>query len=89
MKKIKFAFFSILIAFILCLIAFITYRTLEPKAYDFMVRNVLTEKLPFDDTKNVYGHDDIVLVVIDHDSLEQYRWPWKRELSAKIIEYFK
>ena len=88
MKKIKFAFFSILITLILCLIGSVTYQTLEPKAYDFMTRHVLTEKLPFDNVKNVYGHDDIVLVVIDHDSLEQYRWPWKRELNAKIINYF-
>ena len=88
MKKIKYIFFSILIVLVLSFIALITYRTLEPKAYDFMVHYVLTEKLQFDNAKNVYGHDDIVLVVIDHDSLQQYRWPWKRELISKIIDYF-
>ena len=88
MKKIKFAFFSIFIALILCFVASITYSSLEPKTYDFMTQHVLTEKLPFDNNKNVYGHDDIVLVVIDHNSLEQYRWPWKRELNAKLINYF-
>jgi len=88
MKKIKFIFISVFIAITLLLIGLLTYKTLEPKAYDFMVQHVQTEKLPFDKNKNVYGHDDIVLVVIDHDSLQQYRWPWKRELNAKIINYF-
>jgi len=88
MKKIKFAIFSIFIFLVLCFTAFIVNRALEPKAYDFMVRNVLLRKLPFDNTKNVYGHDDIVLIVIDHDSLQQYRWPWKRDLIAKIVNYF-
>ena len=31
--------------------------------------------------------DDIVLVVIDDKSTAKYRWPWKRELYAKIFEY--
>lgn len=88
MNKIKFAFVSVFISLILLFIALLTYKTLEPKAYDFMVQHVQTERLPFDNTKNIYGHDDIVLVVIDHDSLQQYRWPWKRELNAKIINYF-
>ena len=88
MKKIKFIFVSIFITVLLIFTAALTYKTLEPKAYDFMVQHVLTEKLPFDNSKNVYGHDDIVLIVIDHDSLQQYRWPWKRELNAKIINYF-
>ena len=88
MKKFKITLLSIFICLILWCIASITYNSLEPKAYDFMIKNVLNEKLPFDKYKNVYGHDDVVLVVIDHDSLQQYRWPWKRELNCKIIDYF-
>ena len=64
MKKLKFILFSLIVIGLISLIAYITYTFVEPKAYDYMVKHVLTERLPFDDTKNVYGHDDIVLVVI-------------------------
>ena len=60
----------------------------EPKAYDFMTKNVLIQKLPFDKYKQVYGSDDIVLVVIDDKSVEKYRWPWKRELYCEMLEFF-
>lgn len=89
MKKLKFILFSLIVIGLFSFIAYITYTFVEPKAYDYMVKHVLTERLPFDDTKNVYGHDDIVLVVIDGDSLEKYRWPWKRDLNCKIFEYFR
>ncbi len=88
MNKLKIAFFSIVIISILALTAFITYTFAEPKAYDFMMKNVTTERLPFDNSKNIYGHDDIILVVIDNKSVERYRWPWKRDLNCKIFEYF-
>ena len=69
-------------------VAFLTYNLAEPKAYDFMVKNVFVNKLPFDNQKQVYGSDDIVLVVIDEKTNEKYRWPWKRDLNCKIFEYF-
>lgn len=53
-----------------------------------MVKHVLTEKLPFDHNKQVYGSDDIVLVVIDDKTVEKHRWPWKREKYGEIFEYF-
>ena len=89
MNKIKYAFFSVLLLLMLSFIAMLTYIFVEPKAYDFMIKNVTTEQLPFDKTKNVYGHDDIVLVMIDNKSAEKYRWPWKRELNNKIFNYFQ
>ena len=88
MNKLKIAFFSIITLTIFLFVAFITYTYAEPKAYDFMIKNVTTERLPFDNNKNIYGHDDIVLVVIDNKSVERYRWPWKRDLNCKIFEYF-
>ena len=88
MEKLKFGFLGILVAIILLLSAFITYSFVEPRAYDFMVKHISTKKLPFDNTKNISGHDDIVLVVIDGKSLEKYRWPWKRDLNCKIFNYF-
>ena len=68
--------------------AYLTYSFAEPKAYDFMVKHVMTQRLPFDTTKNIYGHDDVILVVADSKSLEKYRWPWKRDLNCKIFDYF-
>lgn len=53
-----------------------------------MVKHALTEKLPFDNNKKVYGSRDIVLVVIDSKTVDKYRWPWKRELNCKIYDYF-
>ena len=88
MNKLKFALFSLIITGLLALTAYITYTYFEPKAYDFMVKHIMTERLPFDDSKNVYGHDDIVLVVVDGYTLEKYRWPWKRDLNCKVFEYF-
>ena len=88
MSKIKYIFFSIIIIFILIFVYLLSYTYIEPKAYDFMVRNVLTNRLPFDKNKNIYGHDDIVLVVVDEKSAERYRWPWKRDKYCEIFDYF-
>lgn len=89
MKKIKYAFITIFVLIILSIIALLTYIFLEPKTYDFMMRHVVTERLPFDNVKNIYGHDDIVLVIIDDKSTEKYRWPWKRDLHNKVLKYFQ
>ena len=88
MNKIKFAFLSIIVLLFLTFVYFITYTFVEPKAYDFMTKHVLTERLPFDTHKQTYGSDDVVVVVIDTKSSERYRWPWKRELLCKIFNYF-
>ena len=88
MNKIKFAFSSIIVLLFLIFVYFITYTFVEPKAYDFMTKHVLAEKLPFDTQKQTYGSDDIVLVVVDTKSAERYRWPWRRDLYCKIFDYF-
>ena len=96
MKTFKYALFSIIILFALSLVYFVTYTGIEPKAYDFMTKNVLisnyigpeTNPWFYDKHKNIYGHDDIVLVVIDDKSTSRFRWPWKRELYCKILNYF-
>ena len=87
MNKIKFALLSIIVLLILIFVYSVTYNFAEPKAYDFMVRHVLTEKLPFHN-KQVYGSGDVVLVMIDAKTVEKYRWPWKREVNCKLFEYF-
>lgn len=35
-----------------------------------------------------YGNQDTVIVAIDDDSIAKVRWPWKREMYSKIINYF-
>ncbi len=89
MKYLKLFFISVTTALLLLFIALLTYILVEPKAYDFMIKNVSTEKLSFDTTKNIYGHDDIVLVIIDDKSVEKYLWPWKRDLHSKVLKYFE
>ena len=86
-NRIKIFLFSIIILLGLIFVYFVTYNFVEPKAYDFMVKHSLTEKLPFHN-KQIYGSGDIILVVIDAKTVEKYRWPWKRELNCKIYEYF-
>ena len=89
MNKLKSALFSIIILLLLAFVYYFTYRLAEPKAYDFMVRNVMTEALPFDKSKQIFGSSDIVLVVVDSKSAERYRWPWKREKYCSLFKYFK
>lgn len=89
MNKIKLALSTIIVLLVFCFVYFLTYNLAEPKAYDFMTKHALTQKLPFDNFKKVYGSDDIVLVVIDAKTVEKYRWPWKRDVNCKIFEYFK
>ncbi len=88
LNKIGLIFSWITITVILCAVYYLSYNCAEPKAYDFMTKNVLVQKLSFDNHKQVYGSDDIVLVVIDAKSTEKYRWPWKRELYCNILKYF-
>ena len=88
MNKIKFAFFSIIVLLTLIFVYFLTYNFIEPKAYDYMTKHVLTEKLPFDKYKQTYGSGDIILVVIDAKTVEKYRWPWRRDVNCKIFNYF-
>jgi len=89
MNKIKNIILAIVITAIFIAAYCLTYKIIEPKVYDFMLKNVLTQTFSFDKYKNVNGHDDIVLVMVDDKSVERYRWPWKRELFTKVIDYFE
>ena len=55
-----------------------SWQFLEPVAYNIMHNSF---------TANKVGSDDIVLIVIDDKSIERYRWPWQRDLYAKIFTY--
>ncbi len=88
MNKVKQILMAIMIAIVFIFVYSTTYNQAEPKVYDYMVKHVLTQKLPFDINKKCNGSDDIVLVVIDSKTVEKYRWPWKRELNCKIFDFF-
>lgn len=88
MNKIKLYLSAFIIILVFVFVYFATYNFAEPRAYDYMTKKVLTQRLPFDKFKKVHGSDDIVLVVIDDQTAVKYRWPWKRELNCKIFEYF-
>lgn len=70
---------SIFIYLILMLVmVFFSFIMFEPTAYKYM-HQMFTAK------QN--ASDNIALIVIDNQSIEQYRWPWKRELIAVIFKY--
>ena len=87
MNKVKLILSFIIIALVFIFVSYVTYNTAEAKAYDYMIKHVTAAKLPFDKYKQVYGSDDIVLVMIDSKTVEKYRWPWKRETNCKLFEY--
>ncbi len=82
MKKLKSKSFFIKSAlihlFLSVIVVLVSWQFFEPSAYNFMVQNV---------TARNTGSDDIVVIVIDDKSIEQYRWPWQRNLYGKIFEY--
>lgn len=87
MNKIKFLISAFVIALVFGFVFFVTYNFVEPKAYDFMTKTVLTEKLPFDNHKKTYGNDNVVLIVVDSKTADKHRWPWKRDVNNKLFNY--
>lgn len=89
MNKIKLYLSAFIIVLVFVFVYFATYRLAEPRAYDFMTKNVLIKKLPFDNLKKTHGSDDIVLVIVDDKTAQKYRWPWRRDSFCKIFNYFR
>jgi adenylate cyclase len=87
MSKLKAIIISIITIIIFLFTYFICNNVAEPKAYDFMVKNFVTNKFKFDTHKQTYGSEDVVLVIIDSKTVEKYRWPWKREEYSKVLNY--
>lgn len=56
----------------------VSWYAFEPKVYNFMAQNFSAYKT---------GSEEIAVIVIDDKSIERHRWPWKRDLYAKIFEY--
>lgn len=80
MRFLKFLFIMLAIAVLFTVAYWSTDNFVEPKAYNYMVKNFTASKP---------GSSDIVLIVIDDKSIGRHRWPWKRNLYCDIFNYFK
>ena len=87
LNKSKIILYGLLVIVILAVVYVLTYNIIEPRAYDLMTKNFLIKTLPFDSTKQVYGSDNIVLIVVDEKTVDKYRWPWKRERYCKLFNF--
>ncbi len=79
-KTGAFYFYSSVVYLIIFLIVwFVSYTFLFPNIYNFMIK-------AFSATTN--GNEQTVVVAIDDKSIDAVRWPWKREMYSKILNYF-
>ena len=76
-KIILIAFFMLLAGIIFILSGIFA----EPSINDFFTQKLVSHK--------THGSSDIVLVVIDDNSLAQIRWPWKRNLYSEIFDFLE
>ena len=78
MKKFK----PLIIFISIIVFMFITYQIfnffIEPKFYNVMTNIAVADKS---------GNDEIVIIVIDDKSISKQRWPWKRDMYAKMFNY--
>lgn len=79
MRFLKFLFIVISMVLLFSLAYWATDNFVEPKAYNYMMKNFTAIKS---------GSPDIVLIVIDDKSIGRHRWPWKRDLYCGIYNYF-
>lgn len=78
-KSKTFFIYSVIFHIILsAFLIIVSWYAFEPKVYNFMAQNFSAYKT---------GSEEIAVIVIDDKSIERHRWPWKRDLYAKIFEY--
>lgn len=78
MSGIKNFFVFLIVGLFLYIAFWVSTCFFEPKTYDFMMKMFAANKA---------GSSDIIIVVIDDESIAKYRWPWKREFYANIFSY--
>ena len=78
-KGLLYIYTALVYLIIFLIVWFISYTFLFPNVYNFMLK-------AFSATE--YGNPDTVIVAIDDKSIDKVRWPWKREMYAKIMNYF-
>ena len=80
LKTGAFYLYSALIYLIIFFIIwFVSHLFLFPNVYNFMVKNFSATKV---------GNPNTVIIAIDDKSIDKVRWPWQRDMYAKIINYF-
>lgn len=77
--RLLYIYTALVYLIIFLIVWFISYTFLFPNVYNFMLK-------AFSATE--YGNPDTVIVAIDDKSIDKVRWPWKREMYAKIMNYF-
>ena len=80
LNKIKIILTAFFLFFAI-IVYFLSTKMAESNVTDFFVQKLSTHKK--------YGSEEIVLVVIDDASLEQIRWPWRRDLYAEIFDFLE
>ena len=80
MKNLKLVTFIIFVFTVISLVLFsFTERFLEPKIVDMYTKLFSVKK----------ASDDVVIVMIDQKSINEKRWPWKRELYADMSKFVR
>ncbi len=83
LNKIKtgafYLYLSTIYLIIFLILWFISYTFLFPNIYNFMHKAF---------SATTQGRPETVIVAIDDKSIDAIRWPWKREMYAKILNYF-
>ncbi len=80
MKNLKLVTFIIFVFTVISLVVFsFTERFLEPKIIDMYTKLFSVKK----------ASDDVVIVMIDQKSINEKRWPWKRELYADMSKFVR
>lgn len=83
-KQVK-LYLTIMFLFLASIVFFLSNAFVEPTVTDFFTGNILKKSTKAKDIAS----KDIVLVVIDEDSLNQVRWPWPRSYYSKIFDFLE
>ena len=70
---------SLIYLMIFFIVWFVSHSFLFPNVYNFMIKAF---------SATTFGNPETVIVAIDDKSIDEVRWPWKREMYAKILNYF-
>ena len=83
MKNLKnkwFYFNSSLLYLVLIFVFFIlSLMFIEQYANSFLISNFAANKT---------GSQDIIEIVVDDKSIQEYKWPWAKDMYAQILDYF-
>ncbi len=84
MKKVLSPKYIILYIFIIIALSVYAFSSafLDNRVNDFFIK-------AYTNIFNVQSSDNVVLVVLDDESLSKIKWPWKRNLFSHIFDYLE